>query len=130
VTGSTPSRLRELADLYIKGCNDRDPMMVAGVFSDQVEYYSAAAPLKTLWTHGELLDTYERLLARVSEENREARISSYLEDGSECAFEIESAVRGSDSYSLTAIDRFTLGPDNKVVRFAAGFFGEPPRPRE
>jgi hypothetical protein len=76
-----------------------------------------------LHTPAEVRDFYEQLLG--SRPPHSLRIGRYIEQGKECAFELERAPSGDD-WALAAIDRFTLGPDHKIQRFAVFFFNGVP----
>ena len=53
------------------------------------------------------------------------RIASYLEQGNECAFELEASKDG-EAFQLAALDRFTLNSEGLITRFAVFVRGESP----
>jgi hypothetical protein len=46
------------------------------------------------------------------------RISSYVEAGDDCVFELEAVLRDTSEPTLGGIDHATIGPDGRVVRMA------------
>ena len=46
------------------------------------------------------------------------RISSYVEQGRDCVYELEARVAGGHGFTLGAIDHATLDEHGQVVRFA------------
>ena len=58
---------------------------------------------------------YKRFLTEIAPQ---IRISSYVEQGDDCVFELEAALDGSPDYALGAIDHATVDGDGKVTRMA------------
>jgi hypothetical protein len=46
------------------------------------------------------------------------RVSSYVEQGRDCVYELEARVAGAEEFTLGAIDHATFDKDGQVVRFA------------
>lgn len=57
---------------------------------------------------------YEAFLPTITPTNR---IVSYVEQGNDCVYELESITKDQPEYRLGAIDHATLDEDGKVVRF-------------
>jgi predicted SnoaL-like aldol condensation-catalyzing enzyme len=125
---SQVSVLRNLADCYMEAANTGNLAQVISIFSDDPTYINGYAP-HVLHSRQEIRRIYEEIFEAMPRHPGWARIAHFVEQGNECAFEIEAAVPGSDEYAVIAADRFTLGDDGRVSRFAAYFFGPAPDPR-
>jgi ketosteroid isomerase-like protein len=121
--GDPISVLRQLADRYIEASNSNDVAAIVDLFSERCTYINGSAP-RVLRSRQEIEQIYEE--KHSDRPPGAARIAHFLEEGDECAFEIESCLSGSEEYAVVAIDRFTLGGDSKIARFVAYFFGPGP----
>lgn len=104
---------RRFAECYVATINRGDYARLSDLFAPDAIFL---APNQQRFTGSEAIGAfYERFLTEIAPQ---IRISSYVEQGDDCVFELEAALGGSAEYALGAIDHATVDADGKVTRMA------------
>ena len=108
---TTPNRT--VANAYVEITNRGAYAELRTLFADNAVFFAPQAQV----FHGphEIGAFYGRFLATITPK---IRISSYVEQGDDCVWELEALIAGETDYRLGAIDHATLDADGKIVRFA------------
>jgi hypothetical protein len=110
VTGSAP---RHFADRYVETINRGEYADLGRLFADDAVFLAPGG--QEFHGREEISSFYERFLGEVVPT---IRISSYLEQGDECVYELEAITKDQPEFRLRAIDHATLNDEGKVVRFS------------
>jgi hypothetical protein len=104
---------RAFADAYVDIINRGVYSELAALFAPEAEFLAPGARL--FYGRAAIGRFYEEFLGEI---RPTIRISSYVEQGRDCVYELEARVRGAQEFTLGAIDHATFDDYGQVVRFA------------
>lgn len=108
-----PSTPRAFADAYVATVNRGAYSDLASLFAPDAVFLAPGN--RVFRGRAEISAFYESFLAEVTPT---IRISSYVEQGSDCVYELEARINGETDFSLGAIDHAMLDENGSVTRFS------------
>ena len=104
---------RDFADAYVRIVNSGAYAELAPLFAPEAAFLGPGG----LALHGRAAigQFYEKFLSEITPV---IRVSSYVEQGRDCVYELEARTAGAREFTLGAIDHATFDEDGLVVRFA------------
>ena len=104
---------RDFADAYVKIVNSGSYAELAALFAPEAVFLGPGA--QVLHGRAAIGQFYEKFLNEITPV---IRMSSYVEQGRECVYELEARIAGAQQFTLGAIDHATFDEDGQVIRFA------------
>ena len=104
---------RRFAESYIEITNRAAYDELAGLFAEDAVFLAPGG--QVFRGRDEIGAFYVRFLSEITPT---IRISSYVEEGDDCVYELEAITQGTTEYALGAIDHATFDANGLVTRFA------------
>jgi SnoaL-like domain len=104
---------RAFAESYVEIVNRGAYDELAALFAPEAVFLAPGA--RVLHGRSAIGRFYEEFLGEIKPT---IRVSSYVEQGCDCVYELEARLAGEQGFRLGAVDHATFDKDGQVVRFA------------
>ena len=104
---------RAFADAYVQIINRGAYGDLAALFAPEAVFLGPGG--RVLHGRADIGQFYEKFLNEITPV---IRVSSYVEQGRDCVYELEARTAGTEEFRLGAIDHATFNEDGQVIRFA------------
>jgi hypothetical protein len=104
---------RAFADAYVRIVNSGAYAELAALFAPEAVFLGPGG--RVLHGRAAIGQFYEKFLSEITPV---IRVSSYVEQGRDCVYELEARTAGAREFTLGAIDHATFDENGQVIRFA------------